>query len=174
MTSYWLTALFLFVWFNELCSTFDLALQLNFTCLGQTKLQVSLSHQVVVRAKLRVSSPKRRSPFYIPCFLKYSFVKFWEMYITVKIFQHMGNVQAMSSGMLECFLMNEWVIITILVPNNNNSTVGIITLVIIEMCMLWLVKDCVSCYNHLTQGDYSRSAKFQNGCITFSSLPGKW
>ena len=173
MTSCWLTALFLFVWFNELCSTFDLALQLNFTCLGQTKLQFSLSHQVVVRAKLRVSSPKRRSPFYIPCFPKYSFVKFWEMYITVKIFQHMGNEQAMSSGMLECFLMNEWVIITILVPKNN-STVGIITLVIIEMCMLWLVKDCVSCYNHLTQGDYSRSAKFQNGCLTFSSLPGKW
>ena len=29
--------------------------------------------------------------------------------------------------------------------SNNNSTVGIIALVIIEMCMLWLVKDCVSC-----------------------------
>ena len=28
--------------------------------------------------------------------------------------------------------------------SNNNSTVGIIALVIIEMCMLWLVKDCVS------------------------------
>ena len=139
------------------------------------KLQFSVSHQVVVRTELRVFFPQKgKSPFYIPCFPKYSFVKFWEMYITVKIFQHMGNVQAMSSGMLECFLMNEWVIITILVPNNNNSTVGIITLVIIEMCMLWLVKDCVSCYNHLTQGDYSRSAKFQNGCLTFSSLPGKW
>ena len=138
------------------------------------KLQFSVSHQVVVRTELGVFFlQKGKSPFYIPCFPKYSFVKFWEMYITVKIFQHMGNVQAMSSGMLECFLMNEWVIITILVTNNN-STVGIITLVTIEMCMLWLVKDCVSCYNHLTQGDYSRSAKFQNGCLTFSSLPGKW
>ena len=45
---------------------------------------------------------------------------------------------------------------------------SIIALVIIEMHMLWLVEDCmISCYNHLTQGDYSRGSKFQNGCLTF-------
>ena len=32
------------------------------------------------------------------------------------------------------------------------------------MHWLWLVGDCViSCYNHLMQGDYTRSTKFQNG-----------
>ena len=108
------------------------------------KLQFNVSHQVVVRTELRVFFPQKgKSPFYIPCFPKYSFVKFWEMYITVKIFQHMGNVQAVSSRMLECFLMNEWMSSYNNI-SNNNSTVGIIALVIIEMCMLWLVKDCVS------------------------------
>ena len=36
------------------------------------------------------------------------------------------------------------------------------------MHALWLVRDCsISCYNHLMQGDYSKRAKFQNGCLTF-------
>ena len=45
---------------------------------------------------------------------------------------------------------------------------GEIALVIIEMCMLRLVENCVIArYNHLAQGDYSSSDKFQNGCIAF-------
>lgn len=49
--------------------------------------------------------------------------------------------------------------------------IGINTLVIIEILMLWLVKGCnISHYNHLTQGDYSRSAKGQNCCLAFASV----
>ena len=43
-----------------------------------------------------------------------------------------------------------------------------ITPVIIEMHILWLEEDCIiSQYYHLIHGDYSRSAKFQDGCLIF-------
>ena len=36
------------------------------------------------------------------------------------------------------------------------------------MRALWWVEDLViSRYNHLAQGDYSRSTKFKNGCLAF-------
>ena len=45
---------------------------------------------------------------------------------------------------------------------------NIIALMIIEMRVLWLVKDCIiSCYNHLAQGGCNWSTKFQNGCLVF-------
>ena len=48
-------------------------------------------------------------------------------------------------------------------------TFSIITQVIIEILLIWLVEDCViSCYNHLARGDYSGSTNFQNGRLAIS------
>ena len=49
--------------------------------------------------------------------------------------------------------------------------ISIIAVMIIEMCSLWLVEDCViSCYNHLARGDYSRGSKFQNAASHFVNV----
>ena len=46
--------------------------------------------------------------------------------------------------------------------------ISIIVQMIIEMCMLWLMEDCIiSHFNHPVQGDYSKSAKFENSCLAF-------
>ena len=39
---------------------------------------------------------------------------------------------------------------------------------LVEILTLRLVEGCiVPCYNHLAQGDYSRSAKFRSSCLAF-------
>ena len=38
---------------------------------------------------------------------------------------------------------------------------------ILEICALSLIEDCVISLNHLSRGDYSMGAKFQNGCFAF-------
>ena len=41
---------------------------------------------------------------------------------------------------------------------------------LVEILTLRLVEGCiVPCYNHLAQGDYSRSAKFRSSCLAFLS-----
>lgn len=46
--------------------------------------------------------------------------------------------------------------------------------VFIEMCTLWLVTDyIVSHHNPQARGDYSRSTKFQNGCLLSMFLKEK-
>ena len=59
---------------------------------------------------------------------------------------------------------------------NGLNTISTIARMIIEMHMLWLVKECIkSCYDNNAQGDYRKSAKFQNGCLTFSQMfARKW
>ena len=43
---------------------------------------------------------------------------------------------------------------------------SIITQVIIEIMLTWLVENCViSCYNDLARGDYSGSTNIQNGSL---------
>ena len=43
--------------------------------------------------------------------------------------------------------------------------------VIIEMCALLLVKDCIiSCYYHPTQGDYSGSPNFKMAALRFVNV----
>ena len=45
---------------------------------------------------------------------------------------------------------------------------------IIEMCMLWLVSDCIiSSYNHRAHDDYSKSAEFPNGYPAFCQMVHK-
>ena len=48
------------------------------------------------------------------------------------------------------------------------NTISVIVQLIIEMCMLWLMEDCIiSHFNHPVQGDYSKSAKFENSWLAF-------
>ena len=50
----------------------------------------------------------------------------------------------------------------------NEGMFSIITQVIIEILVISLVEDYViSCYNHLTRGDYSRSTNFQTAAWRF-------
>ena len=51
------------------------------------------------------------------------------------------------------------------------KTPNIHYMMIIVVCMLWLVMDCIiSRYNHSMQADYSKSAKFGNGCLAFCQM----
>ena len=48
------------------------------------------------------------------------------------------------------------------------NTISVIVQLIIEMCMLWLMEDCIiSHFNHPVQCDYSKSAKFENSWLAF-------
>ena len=52
--------------------------------------------------------------------------------------------------------------------------ISIITQVIIEILVISLVKDYViSCYNHLTRGDYSGSTNFQTAAWRFVDVSEK-
>ena len=151
-------------------------IRVEFSVLYKTLLMVEMRSKIFKEAQYKFW--KLLTSFLWPCKViessSFWFLLHWNFYASVihlSFWKIMPMWLLIDHCIVVCAVIVVFTLCYVMTSMINILLVELLTQVIIEMCMLWLVKDYITSYhNHREQGDYSRSPKFQNGCLTFCQM----